>query len=57
METSRELPEIPEILTYRKPKYVVKIKRMTIKPPHDSHNYHDENHDEIELYKGNNKCS
>ena len=30
---------------------------MAIKHPDDSHNYHDENHDEIEFYQGNNKRS
>ena len=26
---------------------------MAIKNPNDSHNYHDENHNEIEFYLGN----
>ena len=26
---------------------------MAIKNPNDSHNYHDENHDGIEIYLGN----
>ena len=30
---------------------------MAIKIPNDSQNYHDENHDEIEFYQGNNDKS
>ena len=43
----------PELLSYRKPKYVLqKVKNLPWNPNH-IHNCHDENHDEIEYYQGN----
>ena len=43
----------PELLSYRKPKRVFQNEKSGHKYPNNSHNYHDENHDEIELYQGN----
>ena len=41
----------PELLSYRNPKRVVQNERNGHKDPNNSHKYHDENHDEIELYQ------
>ena len=41
----------PEILSYRKPKRVVQNEKNGHENDNSSHNYHDENHDEIELYQ------
>ena len=46
-----------DLLSYRKPKRVVQNEKNGHKNPNNSHNYRDENHDEIELYQGNNKRS
>ena len=35
------------------PKILVKKVKNCHKNPNNSHNYHDENHDEIEFYQGN----
>ena len=45
----------PELLKYRKPK----VQKVMIghKNPNDCHNYHDENHDEIEFCQGNSNRS
>ena len=40
----------PELLNYRKRKSVIEKVKNGRKNPNNSHNYHDENHDEIELY-------
>ena len=47
----------PELLSYRKPKHVVQNVNNGHRNPKNSHKYHDENHDEIELYQGNSKRS
>ena len=47
----------PELVSYRKPKSVVKKVKNGHKSPNNSHNYHDENHDEIEFYQGNSNRS
>ena len=44
-----------ELQSYKKPKIVVQKEKNDIKNPNNNHNYHDENHDEIELYQGNSK--
>ena len=46
----------PDLLSYRKPKHVVQNEKWPWNP-NDSHNYHDENHDEIELYHGNSEMN
>ena len=44
----------PELLSYRKPlKPVVQNAKNGHKNPNNSHNYLDENHDEIKLCQGN----
>ena len=43
----------PELLIYRKSKRVVQKVKNSHKIPNNSHNYHNENHDEIEFYQGN----
>ena len=43
----------PELLSYRKPKRVVQIKKNGHKNPKDNHNYHDD----IELYQGISKMN
>ena len=45
----------PELLSYRKPKRVVQNENNDYERPNNSYKYHDENHDEIELYQGNSK--
>ena len=45
----------PELLSYRKPKRVVQSEYNGYKNPTNGHKYHDENHEEIALYQGNNK--
>ena len=45
----------PELLSYRKPKLVIHNEKTGHKKANNSHNYHDENHDEIELYQRNSK--
>ena len=47
----------PELLSYRRPKGGVHNGKNGYKNLNDSHNYHDGNHDEIELYQGNSKYS
>ena len=47
----------PELLSYRKPKIVIQKVKNGHKNPNNSHNYHGENHDEIEFYQGNSKRS
>ena len=47
----------PELLSHRKPKYVIQKLKNGHKDPNDSHNYHDENHCGIEFYQGNSKRS
>ena len=47
----------PDLLRYRKPRSVIQKVIKGHKNPDDSHNYHDENHDDIELYQGNSKRS
>ena len=47
----------PELLSYRKPKRVVKKVKNDHKNPNNSHNYHGEYHDEIEFYQGNSNWS
>ena len=47
----------PELLSYRKPERVIQNVTNDHTNPNDSHNYHDENHDEIEHYQGNSKRS
>ena len=47
----------PKLRSYRKPKFVVQNENNGHKNTNSSHNYHDENHDEIELYQGNRKMS
>ena len=47
----------PKLLSYKKPKRVVKTERNDHKYINNSHDYHDENHDDIELYQGNSKMS
>ena len=47
----------PELLNYRKPKSVVQKVKDDHKNPHNSHNYYDGNHDEIEFYQGNSNRS
>ena len=42
-----------ELLRYRKPKRIVQNEKNGCKNPNSSHNYHDENHDEIEFYQVN----
>ena len=42
-----------ELLNYGKPKFGVQNEKNGHTNPNDSHNYHDENHDEIELCQGN----
>ena len=42
---------------YKKPKRVVQNENNGHKNPSSSHNYHDENDDEIELFHGNGKRS
>ena len=49
--------EEPELVSYRKPKHVVQKLANGHKIPINSHNYHDENGDEIEFYQGNSKRS
>ena len=39
----------PELSSYRKPNRVFQNEKNGHKSPDDSHNYHDENHDEMEL--------
>ena len=46
-----------ELLIYRKPKFVVQNEKNGHTNPSNSHNYHDENHDEIELCQGYSKIS
>ena len=41
----------PELLNYRKVKLVVQNEKNDHKSPNNSHNFYDESHDEIELYK------
>ena len=41
----------PELLSYWRPKRVVEYEKNDHENCNDSHNYHDKNHDEIELYK------
>ena len=43
------------LLSYRKSKRVVQNEKNGHKNPNNSRNYHDENHDEIDLYQGNSK--
>ena len=43
------------LLSYKKPKSVVQKVKNGHKNLNISHNYHDENHDELEFYQGNNK--
>ena len=47
----------PELLIYRKPKLVVQDEKNGHENPSNSHNYHDEDNTEIELYQGNSKQS
>ena len=47
----------PELLSYRKPKAWFKNVLYGHKNPNNSHNYHDENHDEIECYQENSERS
>ena len=39
----------PELFSYIRPKRVIQNEKNGHKNPNNSHNYHDENHDEIEL--------
>ena len=45
----------PALFSYRKPKRIVQSEKNGHKNPNNSHNYHDENHDEIEFYQGSSK--
>ena len=47
----------PDLLSYRKCKHVVYKVKNGHKNPNSTHNYHNENHDEIEFYQGNGKRS
>ena len=47
------LAELELLSCSRKSKRVVQNEKNDHKNPNDSHYYHDENHDEIELYHGN----
>ena len=47
----------PVLFSCRKPKRVDQKVKNGHKNPNNSHNYHDENHDEIEFYRGNSKKS
>ena len=47
----------PELLSYRKPRCVVQNETNGHKNPNNSHNYHDEIQDGLELYQGNSKRS
>ena len=47
----------PELLSYGKPKHEVQNENNAHNNPTNSHNYHDANHDEIELYQGNSKMT
>ena len=47
----------PELIIYRKPKHVVQKVKNGHKIPNNCHNYHDENHYEIEFYQGNSNRS
>ena len=49
--------EEPEILSSWQPKRVDQNEKSGYKNLNNSHNYHDENHDEIRLYQGNSKMS
>ena len=56
METSRELSTCSTILlTYKKRKRVVNKVKDGHKYPNISHNYHDENNDELEIHQGKSK--
>ena len=46
----------PELLSYRNPKRVAQNKKGH-KNANNSHNYHDENHDEIKFFEGKSKKS
>ena len=43
----------PEPLSYRKPNHVIQNEKNGHKNSVNSHNYHDEIHNEIESYQGN----
>ena len=43
----------PELLRHRKPKPVVQTEKIGHNNSNESHNYDDENHNEINLYQGN----
>ena len=47
----------PELLSHRKPKHVVPNDKNGHNDPNNGHNYHDENHIEIEFYQVNSKRS
>ena len=46
-----------ELVSNRKSKLVVHNEKNGHANPNNSHNYHDENHGEIELHQGNSKMS